>query len=184
MLLKKRDFIIFHQEHKKKLFNRQSTTWILVNYWLDNTVFCKGRKIIYNTEKLIVISNLLLLLESVSSWNFFINSSVHVYSYTYCIRLLTWGKYGATCLAHSFLSVLTLFSNKKVVHSIKSLFMLQEIVTKDSTFCSALKIPSHQWHFSGIFPQTYLTSQRPLTCSTCLWTIYSANWISMCCSEV
>lgn len=95
-----------------------------------------------------------------------------------------WGKYGATCLAHSFLSVLTLFSNKKVVHSIKSLFMLQEIVTEDSTFCAALKISSHRWHFSSIFPQTYPTCQCPLTCSTCLWTIYLANWISTCCSKV
>lgn len=78
-------------------------------------------------------------------------------------------------LAHSSRSVLTLFSNKEVVHSIKSLFMLQEVDTKDSPFCSALKIPSQEWHLSSIFPQPYPSCQQPLTCGTCLGTVYSAN---------
>lgn len=43
--------------------------------------------------------------------------------------------------ALSFLSVLTLFSNTNVVHSIKSLFMLQEMAAKSSAFWSALQHP-------------------------------------------
>lgn len=126
-----------------------------------------------------VISNLLLLLESVSSWFFFfvINSSDPAHSCVHCIQLVTWGKYGATCLAHSFLSVLTIFSNKKVVHSIKSLLMLQEMAAENSAFWSALKPPLHGWHFSSIFPPTYLACGCPVKCSACLWTICSANSI-------
>lgn len=74
-------------------------------------------------------------------------------------------------LAHNFLSVLTLFSNKNVVHSIKSLFMLQEMAAKDSVFWSALKAPLHGWHFSSIFSQPYLASWCPVSCSACPWTI-------------
>lgn len=107
-----------------------------------------------------------------------------MHSCVYCIQLVMWGKYGATCLAHSFLSVLTLFSNKKVVHSIKSLFMLQEMAAKNSASWSALKTPLHGWHFSSIFPQTYLACQCPVKCSACPWTICSANRISMCYSKV
>lgn len=159
---------------------------MLVNYWLDNTIFCNGRKITCNTKPLIVISNLLLLLlESVSSWFFFYKQ---LRSCTQLCVLHTvsnmWGKYGATCLAHGCISVLTLFSNKKVVHSIKSLFMLQEMAAKNSAFWSALKTPLHGWHFSSIFPQTYLVCRCSVTCSTCLWTICSANQVSMCYSKV
>lgn len=83
-------------------------------------------------------------------------------------------------LAHNFLSVLTLLSNKNVVHSIKSLFMLQEMAAKDSVFWSALKAPLHGWHFSSIFSQPYLASWCPVSCSACPWTICAANRVSMC----
>lgn len=79
-------------------------------------------------------------------------------------------------LAHSFLSLLTLFSNKNIAHSIKSLFMLQEMAAKNSAFWSALKAPLHGWHFSSIFPQTYLACRCPVRCSARLWTICSAEF--------
>jgi len=52
-------------------------------------------------------------------------------------------KYGATCPAHSFLSVLALFSNEEVVHSMKYRFTLQEMATKDPTFCPASQKSVH-----------------------------------------
>lgn len=83
----------------------------------------------------------------------------------YCIQSVTWGKHGATCPAHSFLSVLTWFPNKKVVHSIKSVSMLQEMAAESSAFWSALETPLHGWHFSSIFPRAHLAC--PVRCSAC-----------------